>query len=165
MELGAAALRIRRLREMRADVDEERDRAIARRAARKFCIELRNEKPGRRKPRIVRVESRPLPVRILGEKEQMLRIFGEQLVGFVAFLELHCLVTNPQRAHVQSAEIAISGSAARRRKKREDCGDRKNCPHCKKRANSVSRPAVRSRNGFKQSRSPRTHRRPSNRRR
>lgn len=44
---------------------------------------------------------------IFGEQKQVERLIGEQLVRLVPLFELHRLVTDPQRAHLQSPEVAI----------------------------------------------------------
>jgi hypothetical protein len=119
MQLQAAARRVWGLWEVRFYERQERDRAIARRAAGKLFVELRDEKTGRRNPGIVRVERGPLPVGVLGEEQQMQRLFGEQHVRFVALLELHRLVPNAQRAHPKLAEIPISRRAHGRAKQHE----------------------------------------------
>ena len=80
---------------------------IAGRRARQLAEKRRDRVSGRRQPWIPRIGPCPLFERVLGEEQQMLGLFGQQLVRFVPLLELHRLVANPQRAHLEPAEVLV----------------------------------------------------------
>ena len=109
---------------MHLHVDVEFDGVFACDVAGKFGIERRDKKSRRREPRIVWVAHSPLIERILREKQQMLRLFGEELMRLVPLLELHRFVADAQRAHLELPE-AFVGRRVRDGKLREDDDARK----------------------------------------
>lgn len=107
MERRPAGRRVRGSGEPRLHVGVEGDGVIAGRGTRKFAEERRDRIAGGREPGVLRIRPRPLVERVLGEEQQMLGLFGQQLVRLVPLLELHRLVANPQRAHLQLSEVLV----------------------------------------------------------
>lgn len=125
MQLVAAFLRISAFWEVRSNEAEQRDGVVARGSARKLLIDLRHVVTGRCKPRVLRIRCSPLTVSVFGEKKQMHRLIGQQLMRPVSALDLHRFVTDSQAAHLESAEITVRGCArCRQQSKQGDDGKR-----------------------------------------
>jgi hypothetical protein len=122
MQKVAALRSVGRRREMRLHKNKQGDGVVARGSSGKLRVQCRHGKAGRRQPAIAGVRRGPLVISVFGQQQQVYGLIREQLVRLVTLLELHRLVANAQRAHLEPAEVSIGRrvEASLRRQKKEE---------------------------------------------